>query len=150
MPRHEPVWVLEDSVRIIHTRQISEHGGLAGARDQGMLESALGKPKNLYAYSSRKPSLARLAASYAFGIAKNHPFTDGNKRTALVVCELFLRLNKHTIAAGHGEKYTTFLALADGTISEENFTNWLDEHLVKRLEIGAKSKLKNQSSKRQN
>jgi len=86
----EPTWILDEVVEAIHLRQIAEHGGSEGVRDTGLLSSALARPKNLFAYSNPKPDLAALAASYAFGIVKNHPFVDGNKRTAYVVCGTFL------------------------------------------------------------
>ena len=133
MAPKEPTWVRLDAVLAIHRRQLSEHGGLDGIRDQGMLESALGRPTNKYSYESPKPSLAQLAAAYAFGIAKNHPFIDGNKRTAFVVCELFLRLNKQGIEASAEGKYIIFLSLADGTLSEEALAQWIAEHLISRI-----------------
>ncbi len=121
----EPIWVKDDVVRAIHLRQIAEHGGEAGLRDAGLLESALARPKNLLAYSDSPPDLAALAASYAFGIAKNHPFIDGNKRTAYVVCRTFLMLNGQDIEATHEEKYATFLALAKGELDEAGLAEWL-------------------------
>ena len=133
MAPKEPPWVRLDAVLAIHRRQLSEHGGLDGIRDQGMLESALGRPTNKYSYESPKPSLAQLAAAYAFGIARNHPFIDGNKRTAFVVCELFLRLNKQGIEASAEGKYIIFLSLADGTLSEEALAQWIAEHLISRI-----------------
>ncbi len=133
MAPKEPTWVRLDAVLAIHRRQLSEHGGLDGIRDQGMLESALGRPTNKYSYESPKPSLAQLAAAYAFGIAKNHPFIDGNKRTAFVVCELFLRLNKQGLEASAEGKYIIFLSLADGTLSEEALAQWIAEHLISRI-----------------
>ncbi|MCX6114617.1 MAG: type II toxin-antitoxin system death-on-curing family toxin [Proteobacteria bacterium] len=133
MTPKEPTWVRLDAVLAIHRRQLSEHGGLDGIRDQGMLESALGRPTNKYSYESPKPSLAQLAAAYAFGIAKNHPFIDGNKRTAFVVCELFLRLNKQGLEASAEGKYIIFLSLADGTLSEEALAQWIAEHLISRI-----------------
>jgi death-on-curing protein len=133
MAPKEPTWVRLDAVLAIHRRQLSEHGGLNGIRDQGMLESALGRPANKYSYESPKPSLAHLAAAYAFGVAKNHPFIDGNKRTAFVVCELFLRLNKQGLEASAEEKYITFLSLADGTLSEDELAKWIAEHLISRI-----------------
>lgn len=133
MARKEPVWVRLDTVLAIHGRQILEHGGLAGIREMGMLESALSRPTNKYTYDSPKPTPAQLAAAYAFGLSKNHPFIDGNKRTAFVVCELFLRLNKYGIEASVEEKYTTFLSLADGTLSEEVLAAWIAEHLISRI-----------------
>jgi len=133
MAPKEPTWVRLDAVLAIHRRQLSEHGGLDGIRDQGMLESALRRPTNKYSYESPKPSLAQLAAAYAFGIAKNHPFIDGNKRTAFVVCELFLRLNKQGLEASAEAKYIIFLSLADGTLSEEALAQWIAEHLISRI-----------------
>ena len=133
MAPKEPPWVRLDAVLAIHRRQLSEHGGLDGIRDQGMLESALGRPTNKYSYESPKPSLAQLAAAYAFGIAKNHPFIDGNKRTAFVVCELFLRLNKQGLEASAEGKYIIFLSLADGTLSEEALAQWIAGHLISRI-----------------
>ncbi|MEI6517862.1 MAG: type II toxin-antitoxin system death-on-curing family toxin [bacterium] len=133
MAPKEPTWVRLDAVLAIHRRQLSEHSGLDGIRDQGMLESALGRPTNKYSYESPKPSLAQLAAAYAFGIAKNHPFIDGNKRTAFVVCELFLRLNKQGLEASAEAKYIIFLSLADGTLSEEALAQWIAEHLISRI-----------------
>ena len=133
MAPKEPTWVRLDAVLAIHRRQLSEHGGLDGIRDQEMLESALGRPTNKYSYESPKPSLAQLAAAYAFGIAKNHPFIDGNKRTAFVVCELFLRLNKQGLEASAEGKYIIFLSLADGTLSEEALAQWIAGHLISRI-----------------
>lgn len=133
MALKEPIWVRFDTVLAIHSRQLLEHGGLAGVREIGMLESALSRPTNKYNYDSPKPSLAQLAAAYAFGLSKNHPFIDGNKRTAFVVCELFLRLNKHGIEASVEEKYTTFLSLADGILSEDELANWIEQHLINRI-----------------
>lgn len=125
----EPCWILENAVRAIHLRQLSEHGGLEGVRDAGLLSSALARPKNLYAYTSRKPDTAALAASYAFGLIKNHPFFDGNKRTAYVVCRTFLKLNGHDFVAPDLEKYQTFLGIADGSLTEEQLADWIRSHL---------------------
>ena len=133
MSSKDPIWVLKSAVTLIHKRQLAEHGGLDGIRDDGMLESALVKPQNLYSYSSPTPTLAQLAASYAFGIARNHPFIDGNKRTALVVCELFLRLNRYAIEVSKEEKYSTFMSLAEGTLSEKDLANWLSKHIISRI-----------------
>jgi len=126
----EPVWVRDDVARAVHRRQIAEHGGGDGVRDAGLLDSALNKPKNLYHYSDPKPELAAMAASYAYGIARNHPFIDGNKRTAFVVCRLFLKLNGADIAASQEEKYSTFLALSAGDLTEEALAQWITEHLA--------------------
>lgn len=126
----EPIWVREDVVRAIHQRQIAEHGGAAGIRDAALLASALAKPRNLQAYSKPAPDFARLAASYAYGIARNHPFVDGNKRTALVVCRTFLLLNGLDLSASKEEKYQTFLRLAEGTISEADLDAWLRQRIT--------------------
>jgi death on curing protein len=109
--------------------QLAQHGGLDGLREPGMLSSALARPKNLFAYGSPKPDLAALAASYATGIARNHPFVDGNKRTAYVVCRTFLKLNGTDFVANDDEKYKTFLGLADGSLSEEMLAAWIRLHL---------------------
>jgi death on curing protein len=121
----EPIWIEPSVVEEIHRRQLAQHGGQEGIRDRGMLESALGRPRNLWGYSNPRPDFAQLAASYAFGIARNHPFIDGNKRTAFVVCRLFLKRNGHELIASEAEKYATFLALAAGELSEEQLVNWL-------------------------
>jgi death-on-curing protein len=127
----EPRWLLDSVVPAIHRRQLAEHGGLDGIRDAGLLDSALARPKNLFAYGNPKPDIAALAASYAFGIARNHPFVDGNKRTAYVVCRTFLKLNGHDIDASEVDKYLEFIGVADGSVSEEAFADWIRAHLVK-------------------
>ena len=132
MSSDEPVWVREDVVRAIHSRQLSEHGGTAGVRDEGLLASALARPRNLLAYSDEVPDLAVLAAAYAAGLTRNHPFVDGNKRTAFVVSRLFLRLNGHDISASNEDKYRTFLRLAAGELAEEALVDWIAKRLVKR------------------
>ena len=113
-----------DAVLAIHRRQIAEHGGEAGLRDLGLLESALSRPRNIIAYAE-KADTAALAAAYAFGIAKNHPFLDGNKRTALVVMRTFLILNGTDIDASQQDKYQTTLALADGRLTEPDLAEWI-------------------------
>ena len=126
----EPHWLLDATVPAIHRRQLAEHGGLDGIRDPGMLSSALARPKNLFAYGSPPPDIAALAASYAYGIARNHPFVDGNKRTAFVACDTFLRLNGDSIAATQIEKYEVFLGLAEGNIGEEMLAEWIRTHMT--------------------
>ncbi len=123
-------WLLEETVYAIHKRQIAEHGGSDGVRDEGLLLSALARPQNLLAYSEDTPDIAALAASLAYGIAKNHPFIDGNKRTALVVARTFLLLNHCHLNAPQEEKYTTFLSLAEGNLSEEDLAEWIRQHLT--------------------
>ncbi len=120
-------WLLEETVYAIHQRQIAEHGGSNGVRDVGLLLSALARPQNLLAYSEDAPDISALAAAYAFGVAKNHPFIDGNKRTALVVMRTFLQLNGCNINASQEEKYLTCLKLAEGNLSEEELAEWIRE-----------------------
>lgn len=124
----DTVWILDDAVRAIDRRQLAEHGGSDGIRDEGLLDSALARPKNLLAYSSEPPDLAALAAAYAVGLAKNHAFVDGNKRTAYVVCRTFLLLNGIDLQATKEVKYLTFLNVADGSLSETELADWIREH----------------------
>jgi death-on-curing protein len=125
----EPVWVREDVARAIHLRQLAEHGGAVGVRDDRLLQSALSRPKNQWAYSQPRPDLAALAASYAFGIIKNHAFVDGNKRTGYVVCRTFLLLNGHDIDATQEEKYAAFLSVAGGDMNEPQLARWIRSKL---------------------
>jgi len=113
----------------LHREQLAEHGGSEGLRDEGLLDSALAKPKNVFAYSDAS-DLYRLSASYAFGIARNHAFVDGNKRTALVVSILFLNLNGWDIKAPKADVYEAFLGLAAASLSEEQLATWLSRHAV--------------------
>jgi death-on-curing protein len=110
-------------------RQIAEHGGTSGVRDEGLLESALARPQQLHVYGDPAPDLAELAAALAFGLARNHPFIDGNKRTAHVVYRTFLALNGADLAATDEEKYTSMLALAEGKLAERDFAAWLRARL---------------------
>ncbi len=121
----EPVWVAMSAVLAIHDEQLAEHGGQAGLRDAGLLESALARPRNSYAYGEQL--LPILAASLAFGIARNHPLVDGNKRTSLVVSELFLALNGLDLVATDEECVVTFLPLAAGERTEEQLASWFLE-----------------------
>jgi death-on-curing protein len=127
---NEPVWLRLEAILAAHDEQLAEHGGGAGIRDLGLLESALARPLNLHAYG--EPSLATLAAAYAFGIAKNHPFVDGNKRTALVAAELFLGVNGYDLIADDVEVVKVFLALAAGEINEQELAAWIDRNSRKR------------------
>lgn len=111
-----------------HDMQLAQHGGSTGVRDEGLLESALARPQNLAAYASEFPNLPRLAAAYAFGIARNHPFVDGNKRTALVVAIAFLERNGIAFAATQEETYFTFFRLAAGEITEDALARWFEQH----------------------
>jgi death-on-curing protein len=120
-----PRFIQMESVLKFHKMSLAEHGGSDGIRDMGMLESALGKPRNVYAYNQGS-TIFDLAASYAYGIAKNHPFVDGNKRTALVTCDTFLEKNGYIINASNEETYKTFYLLAAGQVSERSLSRWLE------------------------
>lgn len=121
-------WLRTDTVLAIHKLQIAEHGGDDGVRDIGLLESALARPRNVEAYEPGA-DIARLAAAYGFGVAKNHPFIDGNKRTALVATRTFLLINGFSLDASQKEKYLTFLSLAEGGLTEVDLSQWLRERL---------------------
>ena len=125
----EPLWIRDDVVLAIHSRQLSEHGGQDGIRDEGLLASALARSRNKLNYSSGKSNLSELAAAYAYGISQNHPFVDGNKRTAYMACRAFLNLNGRDIVAPQEEKVLIFLKLAAGTISEKQLAEWIRNHL---------------------
>ncbi len=127
--RTEPEWLSLDVALAVHDRQLSEHGGPTGVRDQGALESALARPVNRWNYG--EDDLCTLAAAYANGIARNHPFVDGNKRTAWVFARLFLRLNGMSLAFEPREAIGCVLSLAAGELSEEELTDWFREHLEK-------------------
>jgi len=125
----EPTWITTDLAYAIHKRQLAEHGGIEGVRDEGLLSSALARPKHLLTYSKDTSDIACFAAAYGFGIAKNHPFLDGNKRTAAVVCETFIDLNSYQLTADDQSMYLTFLQLAEGTLSEKELIEWIRSHL---------------------
>lgn len=120
----EPVWILPRAVDAIHKRQIAEHGGEPGIRDENLLESALARPRNLFAYRDGA-DLATLAAAYAFGVARNHAFHDGNKRTAMVVALTFLKLNGVDLVASPEERYEKFEGVASGRVTEGALATWL-------------------------
>ena len=122
-------WVALSAVLAIHEEQLAEHGGLDGIRDRGLLESALHRPRDLRSYG--QPNLADLAAAYAFGIARNHPFLDGNKRTSAVVTRLFLRLNGHDLDATQAQRLAIWLALGAGETTEQALADWMRSRLVK-------------------
>jgi death-on-curing protein len=121
----EPVWIPIEVVLALHARQLAEHGGTDGLRDEGLLESALARPQQRWAYGSPPPDLCSLAGAYASGLAKNHPFLDGNKRTAHVVYRLFLKRNGMDLTASMEERYLAMLRLAAGEITEDDFVAWL-------------------------
>ncbi len=124
------VWIEKRLALAIHDRQLAEHGGGTGVRDEALLDSALARPQQLFAYGDPPPDLAALAASLAFGLARNHPFVDGNKRTAAVCCEVFIRLNDAKLHADDLELYPVYLALAEGSLEEAAFGEWLRPRLV--------------------
>ncbi len=130
MTRRKWVWLDADVLRAVHEEQLAEHGGATGTRDDGLFESALARPQNLASYG--EPDAADLAAAYGFGIARNHPFIDGNKRTAFVAVELFLDLNRFGLVAGDADCVLTMLALAAGQMDETTFARWLRQHTQKR------------------
>ena len=121
----KPIWVRDAVVRAIQKRQLAEHGRAEGIRDENILVSALAQPRNSFAYSDPKPYAAALAAAYVHGLAGNHPFVDGNKRVAYVVCRTFLRLNGRDLTASPHDKYLTFLLLAKGELSQEDLNKWI-------------------------
>lgn len=123
-------WVALDVAMAAHAEQLTEHGGGEGVRDAGALASAMARPINLAAYA--EPDAADLAAAYAFGIARNHPFVDGNKRTAAVVSEAFLVLNGFVLAAPDAELVVAFLALASGELGEDEMADWFRERIGER------------------
>lgn len=122
------IWISPELAEAIHDRQLSEHGGPSGVRDRGLFESALARPRQLAAYGGSDVDAPALAAAYAFGLARNHPFVDGNKRTAYVVCRAFLLLNGWDMLGDLSERYPVFLGLANGSVSEEELTEWLRRH----------------------
>ncbi len=124
----EPKWIRVEAAEIAHERQIAEFGGRPGIRDRGLLESALHRPKHLFQFAHQKPSIFELAATYAFGIVRNRPFTDGNKRVAAVVCLAFLELSRIEVIADTIEFRDTFFALAAGELSEAQLSEWLAAH----------------------
>ncbi|MEA2744602.1 MAG: death on curing protein [Acetobacteraceae bacterium] len=116
-------WIDPMVVQAVHDSQLAEHGGMEGVRDQGLIESALARPRNLAAYGD--PDAAELAAAYAYGIAKNHGFVDGNKRTGWVIARLFLADNGYTVSFDRAEMVRTMVSLMAGTIDETAMTEWL-------------------------
>jgi death-on-curing protein len=123
------IWIERPLAIAIHERQLAEHGGGTGVRDESLLESALARPQQLHSYGDPPPDLADLAASLAFGLARNHPFVDGNKRTAAVTCETFIMLNDAVLDADDLDLYPHYVALAEGGLSEAEFASWLRVHI---------------------
>lgn len=122
----KPIWLNREDGVAIHEMMLSQHGGLAGVRDAGLLESALARPRNLFAYGTATP--AKLAASYAAGIIRNHPFLDGNKRTGFMLAATFLETNGVRFNATEESVVERTVALASGKLTEEGYADWLDEN----------------------
>jgi death-on-curing protein len=124
------VWIDPAVILAVHEEQLAEHGGGAGVRDAGLMDSALARPVNLAAYGD--PDVAELAAAHGFGLARHHPFVDGNKRTAFVAVELFLAIHGWALAATDADCVLTMLALAAGDLDEPGFADWLRDHIARR------------------
>lgn len=123
----EPIWIERAALELLHGAGLARFGGPPGLRDEGMLESALARPKNAFHYGSAS-DIPTLAACYAFGLAKDHPFMDGNKRAAFLACGLFLELNGHKLTASPLDAYAAIVALAGGTLGEEEFAAWVRQN----------------------
>lgn len=122
----EPRWVLDEVVVSVHRMLIAEHGGGSGIRDKGLLESALARPRHLFSYEPQS-TIFELAAAYGFGLAKNHPFVDGNKRAALAVAAIFLELNGFSLVAPEPEAVIVIEQLATGDLSESELAKWIGD-----------------------
>jgi death on curing protein len=122
------IWLDREVMLAVHDEQLAEHGGGVGVREMGLFDSALARPMNLAAYG--EASVSKLAASYGYGIARNHPFIDGNKRTAFVAVELFLALNGYRLAASDSDCVMVMLEVAAGQITEEAFAAWIANNIV--------------------
>jgi death on curing protein len=125
------IWIDKNALLRLHDESLSLHGGASGIRNEGLLDSALARPLNLALYE--QPDVAALAASYGCGLAKNHPFIDGNKRAAFLAVGLFLFLNRYRLTATQVDATLTVLALAAGEIDETEFAEWIRQHSVKRV-----------------
>lgn len=127
----EPRWIDKRSLLLLHDESIAEHGGLSGLRDEGLLDSALARPQNQLAYGG-EADLASLAAAYCVGIARNHPFADGNKRAAFLSLGLFLALNGHRLNADRLDAINTMLGVAAGDIDDQQLTEWVKRNMRAR------------------
>jgi len=121
----EPRWIPRQAIIDLHKGQIAEHGGLEGIQNPGGLDSALARPKQIYSYGGEKSDICSLAAAYAFGLARNHPFVDGNKRMSLMSISVFLGMNKYYLDAREEDAYQTMTKVADGSLLEEELTEWI-------------------------
>jgi death on curing protein len=122
--KQEPRWISKKALLLLHEESIAEFGGMRGLRDQGLLDSALARPQNLHAYNAES-TVADLAASYAFGLAKNHAFVDGNKRAVFLSIGLFLAINGYRLKAGQLDAIETMLAVASGALDEHGLSVWI-------------------------
>ena len=127
----EPVWIEKEALLLLHRLGLSRFGGADGIRDEGLLDSALARPLNLYGYQPESDLIA-LAAAYAFGLVRNHAFVDGNKRAGFLACGLFLELNGLKLTADQADAASAVLALADGSIGQSEFEAWLRTHVTAR------------------
>jgi len=126
-----PRWIDKEALILLHAESLAEHGGLEGLRDEGLLDSALARPLNVHAYEE-VTDIARLAAAYGVGIAKNHPFADGNKRAAFLSVGLFVGLNGQRLVADKADAIRVMLAVAAGELSESEFAEWIKVHMKRR------------------
>jgi len=126
----EPVWLDKTTLLLLHAAALAEHGGMEGMRDEGLLDSALARPRNLFAYEGTE-SLARLAAAYAIGISRNHPFLDGNKRAAFIALALFIARNGSRLRADQVDATRTMLRVAAGELDENQLADWIESRTVK-------------------
>ena len=130
----EPVWVDKTTLLLLHAAALAEHGGMEGLRDEGLLDSALARPKNLFGYEGVE-SVARLAAAYAIGISRNHPFVDGNKRAAFIALALFVARNGSRLRAAQVDAARTMFAVAAGELGEKELAVWIEARMIERSEI---------------
>ena len=124
----EPRWIEKRALLLLHEESLAEFGGAPGLRDEGLLESALARPRNAWEYSAGRSTLAELAARYGYGLVKNHAFVDGNKRMAFLAIGLFLALNGHRLTAGKAAAARTMMAAAAGTLGERGLAAWIRTH----------------------
>jgi death on curing protein len=129
--KREPLWIEERDAVAIHDRLLAHHGGATGLRDLGLLQSALARPRQHYAYA-KTPDVVEMAALYTAGAVRNHPFVDGNKRTGFVIGVLFLELHGFDFKAGEEDALQAVMALAAGTLDEARYTEWLRENVKSR------------------
>jgi death on curing protein len=128
--KHEPIWVDKQALILLHAESLAEHGGLEGIRDEGLLDSALIRPRNMFVYEIA--NWAKVASAYGFGITRNHPFVDGNKRVAFLSVGMFLALNGFRLVSDQVDATRTIYMLASGELSESDFTDWISRNMVVR------------------